>query len=727
MDEIRKDKKRLVKGRSADSSADTAASPSFHLVNGQIVGERYKVISLIGKGGMGSVYSVEQIFLHKEFALKTLNPGHMSDMAWRRFQKEAQATSALDHPSLIKVHDFGMIDDTQPFFVMDFFDGETLANRIERSGALPLADALSIFTHVCFALAHAHKQGVIHRDIKPSNIMISQIDDVEYQVRVVDFGIAKLINASDHETLALTRTGEVFGTPYYMSPEQCLGVGIDHRADIYSLGCVLFHALTGMPPFIGDTALSIMMQHQSTIPAALKEASLGKVFPEATDRVVRKMLQKKPEDRYQSLLEVASDLELIKLGQHVHSQKNSTLAKKPRNNLLPGIAALVVVSGLSFVGGRFSASQKVAPSEVPASFKAAAPVAAVLSSSPGALSPGSSSPGSSSSGSSGPTPSPEQINEAARRSSKSFSAISGYYSTFTDPKRRIFHFDNDDEKSPGILILPKSVECPIAVDTPYGKKVHAKGDVEISNFQPFAILVAENVETAPQLLTRFRADEVSELSLKNAVLPDGTSDAALSKCTNLKSINAVVITNSKFVTDKSLGYLNQLPNLTELGVSHTRVTGKGLTRLTRLKDLRVLDANSLVHESGGAVLEALAGSTKMQDLNLRRGGFGDSKMEALASLVNLRHLDLSSTEISDRTLKELSQLKHLTQLSLYDCPNVTDSSFEILAKFPALKALTIGCGKPGNKFPYGFSRLEKLIGGRCVLNFTRVQNSESQL
>ncbi len=687
MEEIRQDQKRLVKGRSADSSADNAASPSFHLVKGQIVGERYKVISLIGKGGMGCVYSVEQIFLHREFALKTLNPGHMSDMAWRRFQKEAQATCALDHPSLIKVHDFGMIDETQPFFVMDFFDGETLANRIERSGSLPLADALSIFTHVCFALAHAHKQGVIHRDIKPSNIMISQIDDAEYQVRVVDFGIAKLINASDHETLALTRTGEVFGTPYYMSPEQCLGVGIDHRADIYSLGCVLFHALTGMPPFIGETALSIMMQHQSAMPAALKEASLGKSFPVAMDRVLRKMLEKKPEDRYQSLLEVASDFELIKLGQQIHSQKNSTLAKNPRKSLLPRIAALVAVSGLSFVVGRFSAPKNVVVTPAP-------------------------------------LPAHAQVGEAASLVSKPSSA-SVYYSTFSNPRKRIFHFGGDDENSPGILILPTSVQCPTAVTVAQGKKVFARGDVEINDFQPFTVIVSDNVETTPQLLSRFRPDEVSTLVVTSP-LTNYFSNAAVSQCTKLKSINRVIITNCERVTDKSIGYLNQLPNLTELGVSRTHMTGSGLAKLSALKNLRVFDLASLVPASAGHVLDALAGSTNIQDLNVRMGAFGDDKIVALTSLVNLRKLDLSGSDVSDQGLKKLSQLKHLTELSLFDCTKVTANSFETLARFPALKTLTIGSSPPHFQFPGGFSRLEKLMGDRCVLNFTRVLHKPEQ-
>jgi len=205
-----------------------------------IIAGRYKVVALLGRGGMGCVYRVQQIFLRKEYALKTLSPtdaGTKAETSWRRFQKEAQAASALDHPCLIKVHDFGT-DDGQPFFVMDFFDGETLSERFKREGALTLETAIAVFSKICQGLSYAHSQGIVHRDIKPSNIMISRGTSLE--VRIVDFGIAKFNDTEDIDLISLTKTGEVFGTPYFMSPEQCMGKSTDHRSDIYSLGCLIY-------------------------------------------------------------------------------------------------------------------------------------------------------------------------------------------------------------------------------------------------------------------------------------------------------------------------------------------------------------------------------------------------------------------------------------------------------------------------------------------------------
>ncbi len=248
---------------------------------GQIVGGKYKIISLLGRGGIGSVYKVEQIFLAQHFALKTLNSQKASDQLIRRFQNEARAASSLSHPNLVKVIDFGLLDGEQPYLVMDLVEGKTLSEHLKNNGVLNLEQAVSCFAQVCLGLSYAHDQGVIHRDIKPSNIMISsnQPFGSEGFVKVVDFGIAKLAYAEDGETQSLTTTGEIFGSPLYMSPEQCFGLAVDYRCDIYSLGCVLFESLVGTPPHVGQNALSTMMLHQSQQAPALKEASLGKDFP----------------------------------------------------------------------------------------------------------------------------------------------------------------------------------------------------------------------------------------------------------------------------------------------------------------------------------------------------------------------------------------------------------------------------------------------------------------
>ncbi len=275
---------------------------------GQTLGGRYQVISCLGRGGMGVVYHVTQLFLNKELALKTIESRDISDETMRRFQREARTAFAVKHPNVVSVDDFGLLDDQTPFLVMELVRGETLTEQLKRITCLPVNDAIPMFIQICHGLAHAHQLGVVHRDIKPSNIMI--LDDVptgtEGSVKIVDFGIATF--APEDEERTRSHSTDIAGSPLYISPEQCSGGTVDHRADIYSLGCVIFEALTGTPPFIGDTALSTMMKHKSQMPPTLKEASLGNVFSKELEQIVATMLAKSPEQRYQSVGLVAKDL-----------------------------------------------------------------------------------------------------------------------------------------------------------------------------------------------------------------------------------------------------------------------------------------------------------------------------------------------------------------------------------------------------------------------------------
>jgi len=296
------------------SLAQPMATPS-QLQPGQIVENHYKVLSIIASGGFGSVYKVRDILLKKTFALKTLHPVVASETTMLRLRKEAQAASMLDHPNLVRAINFGMIDHCQPFLVMEFVEGPTLAQHLKQHARIPWQSALQIFIPVCFAMAYAHDQGVIHRDIKPSNIILAgDVSASNFIPKVVDFGIAKLQFGDESEALSLTKTGEIFGTPLYMSPEQCAGTGVDSRSDIYALGCVLFEALTGAPPFKGNTQLETMMQHTTGKAPSLKEASLGLEFPEALEKLVTRMLAKDSRDRYQSFMDVANDLLLLQKG-----------------------------------------------------------------------------------------------------------------------------------------------------------------------------------------------------------------------------------------------------------------------------------------------------------------------------------------------------------------------------------------------------------------------------
>ncbi|HEY9718901.1 MAG TPA: protein kinase [Trichormus sp.] len=325
--------------------------------SGQRIGDRYEVISKLGKGGMGLVYRVNQIFLNKEFALKTLDKDSMSEIPIRRFQQEARTAFALDHPNIIAVNDFGLVDDRTPFLVMELVNGETLSDRLKRVGCLPLEQVIPIMVQVCFGLSYAHECGIVHRDIKPTNIMLlnGMPLGAEGSVKILDFGIAKFTAHEGGEIQALTRTGEIFGSPLYMSPEQCAGTNVDQRADTYSLGCVLFESLTGTPPFIGDSALATMMKHLNEPAPTLKEASLGKDFPQGIEDIVATMLAKSPDSRYQNLGTVAHDLGALKRGdsisQTARSPSRVEQGTKPismsRISFCALLLAVIAVAGLS--------------------------------------------------------------------------------------------------------------------------------------------------------------------------------------------------------------------------------------------------------------------------------------------------------------------------------------------------------------------------------------------
>jgi serine/threonine protein kinase len=254
--------------------------------------------------------------MRKEFALKTLNPMNMTQTTVLRLQKESQAASKVEHPNLVRAIDFGLINGVQPFFVMELIQGPTLQQYLKSNGKMELKQALDLFIKLALAIDAAHQKGVIHRDLKPGNVMLAaggngSLDSIP---KIVDFGIAKFRLSQQSPAMSLTTTGEVFGTPLYMSPEQCAGLPVDERTDIYALGCMLFEALTGAPPFNGRNPLEIMRQHDIAPLPSLKEVSMGAEFPPALEVLIAKMLAKRSIDRYANCQQVAEELSKIQRG-----------------------------------------------------------------------------------------------------------------------------------------------------------------------------------------------------------------------------------------------------------------------------------------------------------------------------------------------------------------------------------------------------------------------------
>ncbi len=284
---------------------------SHHYKVGDLVGQSYELKELIGRGGMGVVYRAEHNIMHKNYALKLLAPNQINDQSWRRFEVEGRALARLKHDNIVTIYNMGVDRGQFPYFVMDWLPGVSLADRICQSGALSESETLSLFLQICAGLDSAHTNGIIHRDIKPANIMLVPSTD-GHKVKIVDFGMARLNNQQ-----ALTSAGEIFGSPLYMSPEQCLGEVMDARSDIYSLGCSLFECLTGKPPLKGESALSTLLMHQEQDVPRMGDVTDDTEFSGAIEAVVAKCLRKDREQRYQSVDALAIDLQRLLDGQGV--------------------------------------------------------------------------------------------------------------------------------------------------------------------------------------------------------------------------------------------------------------------------------------------------------------------------------------------------------------------------------------------------------------------------
>ncbi|MGB5695075.1 MAG: serine/threonine-protein kinase [Polyangiales bacterium] len=275
---------------------------------GTVLAGRYVVRSRIGEGGMGLVYEGIHRDIDKRVAIKVLR----EDLSRRpevvaRFRQEAKSASRIGHENIVDISDFGETTRGASYFVMEYLEGEDLANVLARQGTVDAERACAIVLQCCRALSATHAKGIVHRDIKPENIFLTKRDGIDDFVKIVDFGIAKM---SDIETdgapgRKLTKTGMIFGTPEYMSPEQAAGRELDHRVDVYALGIILYECLAGRVPFEGDTFMGVLTQHLSAELPPINEVNPGVRVSRELELVIRKALAKDPNDRYADTEELA--------------------------------------------------------------------------------------------------------------------------------------------------------------------------------------------------------------------------------------------------------------------------------------------------------------------------------------------------------------------------------------------------------------------------------------
>ncbi len=262
---------------------------------------RYEILELVGRGGMGVLYRARDAVLERDVALKMMLLDFTTDQTARdRFQREARAVARLQHRNVVTIHELGEVEGT-PYIVMEFLTGRDLEALLTGDKPMTLVEKLDVAIQLCEGLGYAHEQGIVHRDIKPSNVRVLE----DSTVKILDFGIAKFAQSS------ITQSGTIMGTPSYMAPEQIMGKPVDGRADLFSVGVLLYELLSGQKPFSGESPTTVVYQIMHVEPPPVN-ATVPEL-PESLHEIVSRALQKNPDDRYSRASEMSSDLQMVKM------------------------------------------------------------------------------------------------------------------------------------------------------------------------------------------------------------------------------------------------------------------------------------------------------------------------------------------------------------------------------------------------------------------------------
>ncbi|MBC8000437.1 MAG: protein kinase [Leptolyngbya sp.] len=566
----------------------------------------------------------------------------------QRFQREAVTSKLLEHDNIVKVHDFGLIDGIIPYFVMDYVEGESLSSLIAKESRLSKDAAFAIFLKVAEALSHAHHKGVVHRDLKPSNILVLK-DGVSLTVKVVDFGIAKLI-VPDAETQGLTKTGEIFGSPLYMSPEQCAGGVVDKRSDIYSFGCSLFEAISGMPPFKGETALQTLILHQTAKLPSLKESTMSLIDEPAVDHLLRKLTAKDAEQRYQDFDSIRIDMALIRNGLEPASATLFTgSGAKPAQTGKPQMSKSTGVIALSVIAICLSIFTLTRQSDDSKNREVEVRQNKVISR---------------------PYKTPLAINlEKDEKFSSTFVGADGrLYRKYVFPKGKevgIFYFGH--------------------VTVTGARQAIAKGEVIYPASEEVGFQIIKDGARETSLMRGFNGDEFTRL--RATKMMELVDDKAIHDFSHLRTLNCLELDTDN-VSDYSIPVIdNSFPKLEILSVPNTLITGPGLAKSRLLKQLTLLRMSC--NENGRAVVDALVGSKKITYLTMTNCDLKDADLEKIATMPNLTELQIrSNAGITDKGIAKLAPLKRLKSLDLVDC-KTSPAWVKSLQKIPNLRLVNI--------------------------------------
>lgn len=611
----------------------------------KIVGN-YEFLEFVGSGGMGVIYKARHPVLKRLVAVKMLHSHLMNDVIVKRFQQEALAVSGLSHPNVIAVHDFGLSEHGQPYMVMDFIDGKPLSDVL-RQGTLSVAPVLNIAIQLAEGLQHAHEHGVLHRDLKPSNIMVTDADCDFPEAKIVDFGIAKIMET---ESTRVTQTGELLGTPQYMSPEQCRGGELDARSDVYSLGCVIFEAITGKPPFSGDSMVSVIVDQISKPARSLGEVRPDIQFPIELEDLLAKALAKEPVDRFQSmnaLLQEMIDVQKV-VAQREKSKKSIwrylKLNRDQRHVLMLSIFSAFALIGVASSTLLFvkTVREDVEKQKKQAHLK---------------------------NSSAAPTPVPS-ADESFQRIAKERTDMIKYIPAdkFDYPFCERFFSRNT---------FIDYLDC-------RGSQVNDAALVYIGKQIDLKWLSLQHTKITDKGL-----DYLKDLVWLNELHLDETAitDEGIKKLIPMRNLSVLSLGATR-IGDKGLENLHLLPvQSLSLAMLPIPLTDNSFRILSEHKRLLVLNlwSNKNLPEASLARLSALP---NFHDLSLEDTGIKDTAIPYICKIKSLKEIDLAGTQVSLSGLKQLSKLPNLELVKFRGAP-VTPEWIPVLAKFPKLLKLNL--------------------------------------
>ncbi|MBI1272021.1 protein kinase [bacterium] len=630
---------------------------------------KYEFLQVIGAGGAGVIYKAKQNPLGRIVAIKMVHSHIVSATSLMRFEKEAKTISTLSHPNIITIHDFGISEDEQPYMVMDYMEGVSLSDHIKEQGRLSIDETCDYAIQICDGLSHAHKKGILHRDLKPNNLMLVKLETGDYHVKILDFGLAKLLHGDEDEDQKdhLTKTGETVGTPAYMSPEQVMGKSLDQRTDIYSLGCVIYNCLTGSPPFLGETKMETMLMQLNNPPTPVNEKLDEDLLDPYFDRILLKLLAKSAQDRFADMQTVKENIIAARKG--LFESDPGAQAPHLDNSQLKTVADMVDTRNESDRVQDKRESQAQFHAKTSTAFfnrhktLTIAAAAVILLGLPMAFLINT-------------------LNRSVEEDARDKPELTEREKEMAYRKNatRLLHNGNFADSEFNTYIERNSDKTAIAVE---GKNI---SDEALRHLSKVKILYTLDLTGAPitdeglKILASYPG--IRELNLTRTKI----SESGLKELLKLPALTILNLEKTA-ITDSAAPVLAQIKRLQSLDLRETAVTSKSLLEISRLKELRRLNlADTGVDDNN---LETLSSPEQLTELDLSGCNISDAGLAKIARLKNLVRLNLSGTNVTDEGLVSLVSLENLGYLDLSKT-KLTPGCIKNFCKIPWLTELNLG-------------------------------------